>query len=102
DLVGMDAHLCSEPVASRLAALPLETGDVSEIGIDGIDRLDACGARADEAKRPRQEIRLGRVAGVVAIGMSTKRGCEIFHAPGDAEEPLACLGIGAKMKERRR
>ena len=97
----MNAHFCGKPVAHRLAALALEAIGIPEIGIDRIDRLDIRRACADETEGARQPVGPGRITALIAIGMSAERGCQILHAPGDAEEPLARLPIGVEMKERR-
>ncbi len=74
DLVGVDRELAQEAVAPRGGAVAPEPFQIAEVGIDGVDRLDARGCGGEERKAPHQPVRLapfGAFAGLKRAGLST-------------------------------
>src|SRR5687768_11616560 len=84
DLIRVDCELSRETVASGGLGLCFKAGQIAIGGMNGIDRLHASGAGADQAKAARQPIGIGILPRGSAIAGSAKLDRQVLPAPGQS------------------
>ena len=101
DLRGMNAH--HAPKAERAGRLrgAVHPLFIAEIGVDRLNRGNACRACPREAQRARQCEGFQQIALRVAVGRRAEGRCEVFRTPGQRVEP-GHTGIVAQPEQRGR